>query len=178
MARIELKPEGSDALIVVEYEPRNDGKRRARSVRINGRAVECSLVMESVESGWMVVNGRVAPFHIHRDGAGRIEVWFGGRTFRIEAARKGRTRGGGSAAALSSINGEIRAPMPGTILAVHVTNGMAVKADQALIVMESMKMEMSLAASGAGRVEEVLCRAGQLVEMNALLMRISEREAS
>ncbi|KAB2945072.1 MAG: acetyl-CoA carboxylase biotin carboxyl carrier protein subunit, partial [Phycisphaerae bacterium] len=47
---------------------------------------------------------------------------------------------------------EVKAPMPGTILKILVKPGDVVTAHQPLVVMESMKMEMTLSASGAGRV--------------------------
>jgi biotin carboxyl carrier protein len=64
--------------------------------------------------------------------------------------------------------------MPGTILKVLVTQGDKVAAGQALIVMESMKMEMTLSAPQAGWVSSVACSEGQMVNMGALLATLKE----
>ena len=55
------------------------------------------------------------------------------------------------------------APMPGTIVALKVAVGDRVRAGQPLLIMEGMKMELTLAAPVAGRVERVLCKVGDSV---------------
>jgi acetyl-CoA/propionyl-CoA carboxylase biotin carboxyl carrier protein len=48
---------------------------------------------------------------------------------------------------------ELRSPMPGAIVAVHVADGEIVAEGAAVIVVEAMKMEHVLRATSAGRVE-------------------------
>ncbi|MEJ2523386.1 MAG: acetyl-CoA carboxylase biotin carboxylase subunit [Gammaproteobacteria bacterium] len=69
------------------------------------------------------------------------------------------------------------APMPGTVVAVHVSPGDTVEAGQALLVMEGMKMELTLAAPVAGEVERVHCKPGQSVEADAVLVDIRPADA-
>ena len=64
------------------------------------------------------------------------------------------------------------APMPGTIVAVKVKAGDRVKAGQPLLIMEGMKMELTLAAPVAGTVERVLCADGDSVEAETVLVDI------
>jgi acetyl/propionyl-CoA carboxylase alpha subunit len=66
----------------------------------------------------------------------------------------------------------LRAPMPGKILEVLVSEGDSVEAGTALIRMEAMKMEIDLDAPVAGVVEAVLVTAGNLVEPDAELLRL------
>jgi 3-methylcrotonyl-CoA carboxylase alpha subunit len=68
------------------------------------------------------------------------------------------------------------APMPGRIVAIHVEEGMRVEPGQALLVLEGMKMEYTLASPAAGVVTRVLCEIGQLVEAEVPLVDI-DREA-
>ena len=64
------------------------------------------------------------------------------------------------------------APMPGTIVAVKVHPGDQVKAGQPLLIMEGMKMELTLAAPVAGTVERVLCGEGDSVDADTVLVDI------
>ncbi|MBI2234988.1 MAG: acetyl/propionyl/methylcrotonyl-CoA carboxylase subunit alpha [Micavibrio aeruginosavorus] len=73
--------------------------------------------------------------------------------------------------------GRIIAPMPGKIITVMVGKGDAVKKDQPLLVMEAMKMEMTIRAGCAGVVEELPVAAGQQVTDGALLVAIEEKAA-
>jgi 3-methylcrotonyl-CoA carboxylase alpha subunit len=69
------------------------------------------------------------------------------------------------------------APMPGTIVALKVAVGDRVVVGQPLLIMEGMKMELTLAAPVAGRVERVLCSEGDSVEADAVLVDILPDEA-
>ena len=66
---------------------------------------------------------------------------------------------------------EIGAPMPGLVVRVLVAAGEDVLAGQKLFTLEAMKMETTLYADKAGRVAEVLVKAGTQVEANDLLLR-------
>jgi 3-methylcrotonyl-CoA carboxylase alpha subunit len=70
------------------------------------------------------------------------------------------------------------APMPGTIVALKVAEGDRVAAGQALLIMEGMKMEVTLSAPVAGVVERVLCATGDTVEADAVLVDIRPDETS
>ncbi len=59
---------------------------------------------------------------------------------------------------------QIVAPMPGRIVRVLVAPGEEVKARQALVVVEAMKMENELRAPRAGRVREILAEPGTSVD--------------
>ena len=67
-------------------------------------------------------------------------------------------------------NGEtVTAPMPGTILAVNVSNGVAVKKGDVLMVLEAMKMENEIVAPADGTVASVNVTKGASVETGAVL---------
>ena len=73
----------------------------------------------------------------------------------------------------------LRAPMPGRVVAVRVEIGANVTHEQELLVMEAMKMELSLKAPTAGQVSELRVEVGQFVEADTLLVRIkSSSEAA
>ena len=64
---------------------------------------------------------------------------------------------------------ELVAPMQGTIVKVLVEKGGAVKAGDAICVLEAMKMENSILAHTEGTVEELMVSAGQSVETGATI---------
>ncbi|HUR41206.1 MAG TPA: biotin/lipoyl-containing protein [Verrucomicrobiae bacterium] len=66
----------------------------------------------------------------------------------------------------------IRAPMPGSLVVVHAKAGDTVAKGQALLVMESMKMETTLSAARDGVVAEVYFAPGQTFERDALLLSL------
>ena len=68
----------------------------------------------------------------------------------------------------------IAAPMPGKIIAVNVEVGDTVKSADKLVIMEAMKMEMSLEAPRDGVVASVNCEAGTLVPDGAVLLELEE----
>ena len=67
---------------------------------------------------------------------------------------------------------KITAPMPGTILAVNVANGSAVKRGDVLMILEAMKMENEIMAPCDGAVTSVAVTKGASVESGTLLCTI------
>ncbi|HSW14308.1 MAG TPA: biotin/lipoyl-containing protein [Solimonas sp.] len=77
-----------------------------------------------------------------------------------------------AAAGQGSAEDNIRAPMPGSIVAVQVQAGDAVTKGQTLLVMESMKMETTIAAPRDGTVAAVTYEKGQTFDRDALLLSL------
>ena len=69
--------------------------------------------------------------------------------------------------------GSLTAPMPGTVLRISAAVGDEVKAGDALVVLEAMKMEHAVKAVADGTVAEVLVTAGAQVESGAVLVVVS-----
>lgn len=67
---------------------------------------------------------------------------------------------------------KITAPMPGTILGVNVKEGEAVKAGQAIFVLEAMKMESDITSPVNGTIRGISVRKGDSVEAGKLLCSI------
>jgi len=62
--------------------------------------------------------------------------------------------------------------MPGKLLRIEVSVGDTVAEKQTVAIMESMKMETALVAPAAGRVAEIRCQAGQVVDIGEVVMVI------
>jgi 3-methylcrotonyl-CoA carboxylase alpha subunit len=72
-------------------------------------------------------------------------------------------------AAAAGTGNQVVAPMPGRVVVVKAAAGDQVEAGQELMVIEAMKMELSLKAPRAGTVAEVRAAAGEFVEADAVL---------
>jgi acetyl-CoA/propionyl-CoA carboxylase biotin carboxyl carrier protein len=105
--------------------------------------------------------GRTVRYAYAADGP---VAWLGrdGQAWAIAEAPPAPLRGTRTAAA----DGTVRSPMPGTVLAVPVTEGEQVTAGQPVLVVEAMKMEHTVTAPLDGMVTDLTARPGQQVRMD------------
>jgi biotin carboxyl carrier protein len=68
---------------------------------------------------------------------------------------------------------DIKAPMPGLVLKILVEPGQSVVKGDSLIILEAMKMENVIKASGAGVVMAINVKEKDAVEKNHLLIEMS-----
>jgi acetyl-CoA/propionyl-CoA carboxylase biotin carboxyl carrier protein len=113
--------------------------------------------------------GRTVRFAYAADGP---VTWLGrdGAAWAIGEAPPPALRG----ARAGSADGTVRSPMPGTILAVHVTVGDMVTVGQPVLVVEAMKMEHTVTAPRDGVISELTAKAGQQVPMDEPLAVIED----
>ena len=110
----------------------------------------------SLDGGLVTVDGRTCPVLVAQDGD-TTWVHVDGATHALTPLPPVRR---GSAA--GQADASVRSPMPGAVLAVHVTDGDVVEEGTPLLVVEAMKMEHTLTAPTAGTAE-VKVRAGDQV---------------
>ena len=123
--------------------------------RIRGMEIEASPVMGAAEAA---------------RGSREVDVEVNGRLFRVrlyegetrEKAVPPRRKGGVTQRATMG-GGAVLAPMQGTIVKVLVEEGQEVEADEAVCLLEAMKMESEIRTQRAGMVKEVLVEAGNTV---------------
>ncbi|POY37065.1 acetyl-CoA carboxylase biotin carboxyl carrier protein subunit [Solitalea longa] len=65
---------------------------------------------------------------------------------------------------------DLKAPMPGLVLKVLVNEGDEVKKDDALLVLEAMKMENIIKASADGIIKTIKIKERETVEKNQILI--------
>ena len=79
-----------------------------------------------------------------------------------------------SAAPVNLEAGEaVNAPMPGNILRIDVAKGDTVKAGQAVVILEAMKMENEIVAPKDGTVAQVVTSKGAVVDTGSPLIVIA-----
>ena len=86
------------------------------------------------------------------------------RHIRSLTGQAGKQRGAGS----------LKAPMPGLVVRIPVSEGQKVAAGASLLVLEAMKMENELRASGEGTVKAIRVRTGQAVEKGEVLIEFAD----
>jgi biotin carboxyl carrier protein len=79
---------------------------------------------------------------------------------------------------LAGAGATLVAPLTGKVIEVRVRDGETVAAGQVLVVIESMKMEMRLAAPHAGIARGLGVAVGSSVERGALLARVEATEGA
>jgi acetyl/propionyl-CoA carboxylase alpha subunit len=125
----------------------------------------------------------------HADGA-QFEICLDGITYRgwrcvagdlVHVRVNGRTYqvhldGRRSAAAGAAAENEVRASMPGVVVAVHCEPGQQLQAGEPLLTLESMKLQVTVVASHAASVQQVHVVADTVFERGALLVSLTHVE--
>jgi acetyl-CoA/propionyl-CoA carboxylase biotin carboxyl carrier protein len=112
----------------------------------------------------ITLDGLSRRYAVARDGD---TLWIArdGHQLELRAAR--------SARAAAASEDSLEAPMPGTVLLVNVENGQEVQEGDVLLVIESMKMELSITAPHAGTVEGLELAVGDRVGLRQALVAVT-----
>jgi acetyl/propionyl-CoA carboxylase alpha subunit len=149
-----------------------DGRRELR-VDVPGGRVDDVVVSEHVladHAAVLSLDGHRETTYVNAT-AHKVEVAHRGQRYSFE--RPDAFADHGPAAG----DGTLVAPMPGTVLDVHVTVGQQVAAGETLGAMEAMKMELALTAPFSGTVTEVNVAAGDQVPLGAVLLVVEADDA-
>jgi len=140
--------------------------------------------------GRCVSQGREAKTDVADLGAGNYSVVLDGNQYTVHLSPAGEAEYKASVAGFDleikvldprSLSGRrrdpsesgthvVQAPMPGKVLAVHVSEGDSVSRDQGLVVVEAMKMQNELRSPKQGRVSAVRVKPGDSVAAGETLI--------
>jgi biotin carboxyl carrier protein len=148
-------------------------------VRVEGEAVDVELSPKTLSPIRGVrAGGRSLRLIPRRNGRGDWSMELEGARWRAdvldpgqEAIRAARKKVGGA-----SGPAPLKAPMPGLVVRVEVSEGDEVRAGQGLMIVEAMKMENELRAPAPGRVKAVRVTEGTAVEKDAVLIEFEPLE--
>lgn len=149
---------------------------------------DTAFTVETQDEGVVIVNGvtcTVTPFGLSRylvtAPDGRVTVvsvaghapalWAcaGGHSFELDLDASARARTSARAA-----GGDMTPPMPATVVKVVVAVGDPVDAGAPVVILEAMKMELTIRAPHAGVVRAVRCAVGDLVKPGTVLVEIDQ----
>lgn len=148
-------------LVIQQEEYEVDVTKRGERLVVRRGDQTWELIVREVNGAAVTVehNGRLIHLAGTRDAhrPTHRQLWANGRTIRYERLEK---RGGGPAA----VQGSLSATIPAVVSAVLVQVGDVVQAGEKLILLESMKMIIPIAAPHAGTVQEIRCAIGDSVQ--------------
>ncbi|MCU0431982.1 MAG: biotin/lipoyl-binding protein [Bacteroidia bacterium] len=165
------------------------------TVTVNGKEPH-KVVLDAAGASTGTLNGEPFAFDLIKDAAGRMHVLHKGRSHNVEILRSdkaaktltllinGRSydiqvadkfdlllKSLGMDKASSAKVNELKAPMPGLVLDVVVSEGQEIKKGDALVVLEAMKMENILKAPADATVKKIAVKKGTAVEKNQVLIQ-------
>ncbi|MGH8005685.1 MAG: biotin/lipoyl-containing protein [Candidatus Binatia bacterium] len=143
------------------------------TVVVNGHSLHARLLSQRDGALTLLIDGKPLRLHLADDDA-RTLVAIEGHIYEFTRAQEQRTHTRQHEA--RGLDPEVRSPMPGKILQVLIAEGATVEAGQALILLEAMKMENTLAAEGSARVKKVHVAPGDLVDLGQILVELEPVE--
>lgn len=171
MDKMTWKLPGQTEVTEVRFQLEND----RLNIQYEDRTFEGLIVSQQAGEGILEHDNQLLPYYYcwlkTASGDNQLQVWISGKVYTLEPVETSGRRGRGAGASTAA-SGEIKAPMPGKVLQIPVAEGDHVEANQTLVVMESMKMEMTLTAPAAGTVATIACQPGNMVEMGTVLIKV------
>jgi biotin carboxyl carrier protein len=145
-----------------------------RHITVNGKSFHVDFESVSGQPVYsLIADGKSHEAYVAA-GEDNWQVLLRGHLFpvRVEDEREKRLRSaaGGGVAEAGEFN--LKAPMPGLIVAIPVSEGQDVKKGQVLIILESMKMQNELKSPRDGTVHRIKARAGESVEQKQTLLSL------
>jgi 3-methylcrotonyl-CoA carboxylase alpha subunit len=140
----------------------------AWDLQIGDRACHAAASFAADGAAVLIIDGAQTRAFV-LDHGDTIAVFIAGESWRLERVDPLAPPAGADAHA-----GRLSAPMPGRVVQLLVGAGDAVSRGQALMVIEAMKMEHTIAAPRDGTVETMRYAVGDLVEEGAELIALAE----
>ena len=169
-------PDGGVATVQVSGSP--TGADTA-VVAVDGGARQAAVLSLAEDGSSVLTLGGAAREYQVATAPGQLFLGSGGWSCRLEVLTR-EARLERVLAAVQRQEGaadpEVRSPMPGTVVAVPVSDGEAVWAGEVLVSVEAMKMEHHLVAPLAGTVH-LTARTGDLVKADQILATIHPADA-
>lgn len=144
------------------------GRHPRLLLRVNGRVYAVDAEGPGTAgTGQLRIDGEITQFARAMQGESQF-LRLGGRHFEARVASRADAGGGGGAGADA-----VKAPMPGVVVRIHKQPGDPVSRGETVITIESMKLQMALAAPRDGVIAELLASEGGGFDKDAVLARLA-----
>ncbi|HSJ89326.1 MAG TPA: biotin/lipoyl-containing protein [Anaerolineales bacterium] len=122
----------------------------------------------------LIVDGRSHEAYIYQGEDNNWQVLLRGRLYpaTVEDEREQRLRAAAGGGVAETGEFHLRAPMPGLVVAIPVTEGQDVKKGQVILILESMKMQNELRCPRDGIMGRIRVKVGESVEQKQTLLSV------
>jgi len=143
-------------------------------VKVNGSEYECELTRANSTVYHLRLENKIYDITINELGSGRYGILVEGEYFETEVKTRLREQAEEYLKNKADVSnkGVLKAPMPGLVVKVNVSEGDMVQTGDILIVLEAMKMENNLKSVHSGTVKEIRFKEGDNVEKDEIIMTI------
>ena len=147
----------------------------SRHISFNGRIMEVDFESISGQPVYsLILDGKSFEAYVyeHED---ELQVLFLVQQYaaRVEDERAKRLTSSGGAKPQESGGGfQLKAPMPGLVVAISVQENQPIEKGQVLVILESMKMQNELKSPRAGTVDRIKVKVGETVEQRQILLTV------
>jgi len=142
------------------------------SLLLDNRSFEVHVEDSDSGQGWVMVGGRPYRTRLRRGHGDGCQPGRGGN------GRAGAAGGGCGAQEGFAAQVEVRAPLPGLLVGLQVSEGERVEEQQVVAVLESMKMNLELRAPRDGVVRELCVAPGRQVTQDEVLVVLGSNGTS
>jgi biotin carboxyl carrier protein len=146
-----------------------------KHVSVDGKVYEVDFESVSGQPVYsLIVDGRSHESYIYQGEEENWQVLMRGRLYpvTVEDEREKRLRAAAGGGVAETGEFHLRAPMPGLVVAVPVTEGQQVKRGQVILILESMKMQNEIKAPRDGVIGRIRVKAGESVEQKQTLLSV------
>ena len=137
---------------------------------IDGQQININVARKTENSFELLMHGHVEQVYYAQDDH-HLFLHVAGQTWQLEIVNtfsQGASEG--------DEDNRVLAPMPGVVLELKVGVDDSIEAGQALMLIESMKLQTEVKASTAGTIKHIHYEAGQTFDKGALLLEINGPE--
>ncbi len=145
-----------------------------RHVRVGDRLLPVDFKSVSGQPVYsLIVDGKSYESFVYQ-GDEDWQVLLRGRQFqvKVEDEREKRLKAAAGGGVVEGGEFHLKAPMPGLVVAISVSEGQEVKKGQVLVILESMKMQNELKSPRDGTISHIKVKAGESVEQKQILLNL------
>ncbi len=147
-----------------------------KSVLVDGNSVNCNLVaINSNGLHLLTVNGKTHEVFCTKKN-GNCDISFANFNFSITVDDE-KSRNLKKLIKVENVvpdHFDIKAPMPGLVVKVNVTEGDSVTKGQSLVIIEAMKMENEICAPNDGTITQLFAKEGFSVDKDTVLIALQK----